>query len=106
MPSALGDSRAPTTGWAQEGALFSWFAPPPPCGLRPLASKSLLPVHFISRVYAVFLDHSNMIHFLYVAQAGSSVDLGQIFVPDVVPLPGAAGHSTFFTPEEAKAVPH
>ena len=36
-----------------------------------------------------------MIHFLYVAQAGSSVDLGQIFVPDVVPLPGAAGHSSF-----------
>ena len=47
-----------------------------------------------------------MIHFLYVAQAGSSVDLGQIFVPDVVPLPGAAGHISFFTPEEAEAIPH
>lgn len=43
------------------------------------------PVHLVSIVYAIISKQENMLHFGYIAHAGSFVDLSKVLVSDAVP---------------------
>ena len=46
------------------------------------------PVHLVSIGYAIISKQENMLHFGYIAHAGSFVDLSKVLLSDVVPGPG------------------
>ena len=44
-----------------------------------------LPVHLLPVVQAIFPKQQSMLHFGYIAQNGSFVDLSEVFISDAVP---------------------
>ena len=44
-----------------------------------------LPVHLLPVVQAIFPKQQSMLHFGYIAQNGSFVDLSEVFVSDALP---------------------
>lgn len=80
-------------------------APPPaePAGVpSPRSARllpALLPVHLVSIIQAIYPEQQNLLHFRHAAHAGSSVDLPQVPVPDLVPgLRGASATTQPLSP--------